>query len=270
MYQVEQVQGVNSKCFRMRAGVAQGITIGSYFNVYSDLSSVGADWCIPLGSLVAKRVGIFMTSLDVARHSPDFDLRNWAWALKTRAGEEEDLHIHIADPRLGFVFEQISSQMQFMTEDRMQLRLVGVESAHISVALDKDGKVIFNILNDLCVQHGLTRVPFSLDLTVESIYPVISSAARFFWHLHRSSDPPDDLFHGKIDVQMLRLRTHFHNKPGNQPYIPIDEHNLIKSGIADFVVDDDSIHGFKITNNTDMKLFCAVFYFDNSDFSIGK
>jgi len=52
------------------------------------------------------------------------------------------------------------------------------------------------------------------------------------------------------------------------PILVPDTPNLVQDGVVDLCVDETSMYGIKITNDTNVALFPSLFYFDNSDLSI--
>ena len=56
----------------------------------------------------------------------------------------------------------------------------------------EDGKFVFNIFDSLVTEYGLTRMPFSLEPTLEAISPVLRAADHFYWHLRRRREVEND------------------------------------------------------------------------------
>lgn len=161
----------------MRAGAAQGVTKHSRYDVYRDASSA-EDESTPLGSLIATNVSPLMTELVAAQDSTRLELQEPAWAMQTHAGDEEDLRVHIADDRrLVTLFEEIYERMNSTAANTKQIVLVDKDTAELDIALDDSGQVVFNITNDLCVQYGLTVMPYTVPPTAGDVHPILQSAS---------------------------------------------------------------------------------------------
>lgn len=256
----------------MRAGAAQGVTKHSRYDVYRDASSA-EDGSGPLGSLIATNVSPLMTELAVAQDSTKLELQEPAWAMQTHAGDEEDLRVHIADDRrLVTLFEEIHERMRSTTANTKEIVLVDKNTAELDIALDDSGQVVFNITNDLCVQYGLTVMPYTVPPTAGDVHPVLQSAAHFYWHLRRSNASKEQPLRDMVEVEVYRLQEAPDPWVEGSPsmYIPEDgAKNLNVANAVDMVV-DDALYGLIIKNKGHVDLYCSAYYFDISDLSISK
>lgn len=249
----------------MKAGAAHGITKGATFAIYRDRDSVATE--APLGILTASdSPDPFSTILS----GPEFGIGKRAFALQTGAGAEEDLLVHIAmDPKLESVFRALADEMKENQSGQRQIRAVNEDEigiVHLDIALE-DSKIIFNILNPLVTEHGLKRMPFQVNPTVNEVRPVLRAAAHFYWHLHRTGK--DAILQEKVKIEFTRLtedRQDYDDtlRPTKVPQGP----NLIQEGVVDLVVKKGDMYGIKLTNTSGRSLYASVFFFDNSNLSI--
>lgn len=93
-------------------------------------------------------------------------------ALKSHAGTEEQVQIHVTDGSLKKLVKKIDPNQSI-------LQLTERDRAEFGIALE-NGKVIFNIYDSDVTKHGLTRMPHILEPTFEALSPVIRAAARFY------------------------------------------------------------------------------------------
>ncbi|KAG8848339.1 hypothetical protein FRC20_002551, partial [Serendipita sp. 405] len=255
--------------FVLRAGSAHGVTPGAVFSVYKDRDSAitdpGAEHSI--GSLTASDPDAFSTTMIVTSGTPIFTIGEEAFALQTRAGEEEDLRIHVPfDEKLLCVFQAVAREMKNRTVSQQRIVLVDEATASLSVAFE-DGVIVFNIRDPLAITHGFTQIPFRVKPTEDDVYSVVRAAAHYYWHLHRTSK--ERTLKDEVTVEAFKLveisDEYDDDIEGN--LLP-DGPNRIVDGVADLVADDETAYGLKITNNMDTDLYLSAFFFDNSDFSI--
>ncbi|CCM00513.1 uncharacterized protein FIBRA_02547 [Fibroporia radiculosa] len=251
--------------YLMSAGAAHGVAAEAQFAVYRDWnSSLKGE---SLGTVTARLPGPFHTILDAFPKGSDFALETEGLALQTRAGAEEDLRLHIVmDEMLVTVFEALGKEMQRTDPARRSIMLVEKEKAELDIALE-NGSVVFNILNPLVTQYGLTRMPFVVEPTVDAVQPVIRAAAHFYWHLRRKS--AKGVLQKWVDIEFTQLIDSEEEyddelQPVLRPYGP----NLNRDNVIDLRVKDSARYGLKITNRSNVALYPALFYFDNSDLSI--
>jgi hypothetical protein len=249
----------------MDAGAAHGITAGAQFAVFQDRESSIQGQGQALGTVAAQTPGPFVTILD-ALPDKTFTLTSDGYALQTRAGVEEDLRLHVAmDEGLLPVFEALAKEIQQADRGR-NILLVEKEKAELGIDLE-NGKVIFNILNPVVMQFGLTRMPHTIDPNDENLIYVVRAAAHYYWHLRRKD--PKGVFNKLIDVEVQELvesDTEFNEflEAILEPAGP----NLHRENVIDLTVKEGTKYGIKITNKSKVDLFVSAFYFDNSSWEI--
>ena len=249
----------------MDAGTAHGITKGAEFAVYVNRES--PQNASPLGTLVVAETGVFTTTI-LLDDAATFPLAGTGYALQIRAGEEEDLRLHIEmNDQLVPIFDALSQDMRRMGTNRKQILLVDKAKAELDIAISND-KVVFNIMNPQVTQFGLNKMPFHIQPTYEDVYPVIQAAAHYYWHLRRNNSKR--ALQGCIQLQFMRVKELDEYDDDYNPVIEPIEDDLNVAGVVDLVVEPDKMYGVKLVNNSGLDLYPALFYFDNSDLSISE
>ena len=245
-------------------GIARGISLGAEYEVYQDQDSVHL-----LGIVVASELKAFSTTLYAKE--PRFVLEGDGVALQISAGTEEHvLRIHVADEGLRSLVKKIE---RTNPNDRI-IQLVKKEQAEFGMALE-DGKVVFDIFDSLVTKYGLTRMPFSLEPTVEAISPVLRAADHFYWHLRRTPRLESDTEKGLTNFVELEVAEMEHDgftyDDNLDPVLSPTRASWKGGKEFDIQVDDKgTIYGWKIINKCKVDLYPALFYFDNSDWSISE
>ncbi|KAF9240013.1 hypothetical protein BU15DRAFT_61646 [Melanogaster broomeanus] len=241
----------------MDAGAAHGIVNMAHFAVYRDRESTLEG--TQLGTVVALHVDPFTTTLDITTDGSRFLLPEGGYALQTRAGIEEGLRVHIeVDEKLTPVFDVLGREMQ-RASSQMRILLVEKERAELDFALE-GGYVVVNLLDSVVTTLGLTRMPFRIEPTAD--------AHTSTWHLRRKSKT--QALHKKIEVEFTELiQSEEEYDDDLQPVIQPIGPNLNRENIVDLQIKSNAMYGIKITNNLDVPLYPSLFFFDNSDLSIG-
>ena len=239
------------------AGEAAGITVGAEFEVYQDQSSGRL-----LGTVVAWEVSAFSTMLYAkeSRIALEWD----GVALKSRTGTEEQVRIHVADPSLKNLVEKVDPY-------RRIIQLVERDRAEFGMALE-NGKVVFNIYDSDVTKYGLTRMPYTLEPTLAAISPVIRAAAHFYWHRRRTLQTGVRGLAKKVGIKVTELK--LERVEYNDELKPVAVYGPTASGGwkggEEFNLRTGTTYGWRIVNNCEVPLYPALFYFDNSDWSISE
>ena len=236
-------------------GEAAGITMGAEFEVYQDQNSGDL-----LGIVVARELSAFSTTLYPKEPRTRFALGQDGVALKSRAGTEERLRIHVGDDNLKDLVKKIDpNQVQLVERD---------QRAEFGMALE-DGKVVFNIYDSDVTKHGLTRMPHSLEPTLEVISPVIRGAAHFYWHLRRTPPQTNRGLAKNVEIEVNELEEDF-DEELNSFYNPTTTPSGDWKFGKDFNLHTETTYGWTIINKWALPLYPALFFFDASDWSISE
>jgi hypothetical protein len=248
------------------AGRAHGISTGAELAIYQEQDTQRQESL--LGTLIVKEVDPFNTVLHLPDGASELVLSGTGYALQTRAGEEEDLRLHIEQhDLLRPIFEAFSREMLRTDPSLWKVQLVEKDKAELSLVLDNN-MVVFDILNPQVTQFGLTRHPFHVEPTYDAVFPIIRAAAHYHWHLRRSNTTK--VLQNHVDVEFRKVKDSGYDEEFNPIIKPVGD-NLNVDGIVNLVIDDpDDDYGIKIINRSPIDLHASLFFFDNSDLSISK
>jgi hypothetical protein len=242
-------------------GTARGISLEAEFEVYQDSG-------LSLGIVVVKELNPFSTRLRAKGNR--FVLKGDGVARQISAGTQEPvLRIHVAD-ELKVLVEDIKRTDQ----SHRIIQLVERKQAEFGMALE-DGKIVFDILDPLVTKYGLNRMPISLEPTVEAISPVLRAAYHFYLHLRRTPRVENDTGKGLADVVEIEMAEMEHDgisyNDDFEPVLSPIKPSWKRGKVFDLQIDNyGTIYGYKIINKSKVDLYPALFYFDNSDWSISE
>ena len=247
-------------------GTARGISLGAEFEVYQNQDSDQL-----LGIVVARELSPFSTTL-YAKESR-FALKGDGVALQTSTGTGEHvLRIHVTDEGLKALVEKVErTDLSHRT-----IQLVERDQAEFGMALE-DGKVVFDIFDPLVTEHGLIRMPFSLECTLEAISPVLRAADHFYLHLRRAPKVENIGEKGLANYVGIEVAEMEHDGTygeDSEPVLSPTEAGWKSEKVFNLQINDSgTIYAWKINNltkNPEVDLYPALFYFDNSDWSISE
>ena len=248
-------------------GTARGISLGAEFEVYQNQ---GSDQL--LGIVVASELSPFSTTLHAK--GPRFTLKgDHGVALQISTGTEEHvLRIHVADEALKALVEKVERT----DLSHRIIQLVERDQAEFGMALE-DGKVVFDIFDPLVTKYGLTRMPFSLECTLEAISPVLRAADHFYLHLRRApkvENIGEKALANYVHIEVAEMEHDGTYDEGFEGVLPPTEASWKSGKVFDLQINDSgTIYAWKINNLTEnpkVDLYPALFYFDNSDWSISE
>jgi hypothetical protein len=203
----------------------------------------------------------------------NFALARPIFALQTRAGIDGDLRIHVTiDERLAKVFEAVALEMEYSGPDHKTILLVSRDQAMLDILM-ADDHIVFDILSPLVTNFGFSRIPYHIRPDIDDVASILQAAAHYHWHLRRH--PLKSALCGHVTIEFMKLNK-VDGEFGDNDDFPkygnsdlVADQNLNHCGLVDLVVDKDAMYGIRIVNNMNIALYPYLFYFDNSDFSIG-
>ncbi|KJA22420.1 hypothetical protein HYPSUDRAFT_215809 [Hypholoma sublateritium FD-334 SS-4] len=254
----------------LSAGDAHGITERSKFDVYSNMKMSSP----PLGSVWAIEVSEFSTRCSSLDGKP-FSLLPSAYAAQTHSGIGYNVRIFIetTDPHHE-LFISLLKGMKTNHGRSYHLAHDINDKPDLAIQVRDSGHVQFNIMDELCREYGLTRMPFD-SVPVDNSAHLVSifcGAADFYRSLHHSRRIGLSGLSENIEIECLRLVPSGEYtddldlilvpEPGGQ--------NLNVDGKILIDVDKKDEYGYRIKNNSTLPLYAALFYFDMSDLSISS
>ncbi len=260
--------------YTLSAGSVIGVTKGARFSVHVEGSASSS-----IGSVECTEAKPFSAVCSVSTGTDPFVLPKPAFAVQTLAGEGPDVCLFVEDEDLR---RNLKDELRLLeTTDHRSFRLVESTYEDPDLILKVCGsRIHFYITSKICLQHGLSRMPFEVPMDCKQLLSILSGVAHFYWNLYHSNredgDPP--VLSRKIDVQCLKLtqsnryNDDFENilMPAVDPDGTTRNFNVDGQIFIDVSMEEGTPFGFKIINNWKVPLYAAMFYFDMSDLSIGN
>lgn len=244
--------------FFLGAGAIHGITKGAEFSLYESADKLSES---PLGYI---KVETLEPSCSIMQPSDLIDLppsTTSVIAVQTKAGEREDVRFYCpGDEEYLVCHEAFISVTGNPSNIGWNIAMVETpDDAHIEIAM-RNSRVIFFIKDPTITQYGITQLFYDTAPVVEEIAPVIKSAEHYFFALNHSINNP-------VIINDIQLEIYKLQRPFMLPTGP----NLYQDDVFDLVVEEGDVpYGMKLTNNGSFDLYPNLFYFDNSDLSIGE
>ncbi|SJL14640.1 uncharacterized protein ARMOST_18105 [Armillaria ostoyae] len=125
----------------------------------------------------------------------------------------------------------------------------------LDIVVTDDNFLQFEITNTICRQHGMTRIPFKVNIRDSvTIHQALQRSAAFYSHLHHSGK--ESSLAGKVTLECMKL------KPTGlfSDWEPTGD-NLNIDGVISVDSDMETTYGFKFANTTLVPLYVSMFYF---------
>ncbi|EIM79706.1 uncharacterized protein STEHIDRAFT_116403 [Stereum hirsutum FP-91666 SS1] len=237
------------------------VTEGSVFRVLDEENC-------PLGDFTVQSV-TNPTGYTILVPSPlnTLDAPQTAYGVLKKLGPEKKFEI-VIPTELSHISDAVKHLLFGKFKD-IPVKVYPRARANHSLTLveDRNGAVAFEIRDKLCRDNRLTQLRDTV--TYEStarhtpfarIIAILSSAADFYLHLHRS--PKVHLFMGLMN-DLLEC---YECKGDREDKKLVMEQNHLELNDDE----DDTTFVFAVLNKTDMPLYVALFYFDMEDLSISS
>jgi hypothetical protein len=271
----------------LQAGQAEGIQKGASFCIFTEKNLADTRIC----KLKVEGVGYN----DSAFIKPEasvysllrgkYETPSKLWALMSDAGPSPGVAIYLPPVQ---DFNPIRQKLRDRPAYEVKIHLVAKEEGPYELAVFKDGddKCRYELKNKEWVdwvaknRNGLAPLPDSTTLSVHAVYPDLSAAANFFFHLRRTNElKPLD---GHISVSVYKLKTGYIAgaralKPDGEDLnvggtvrieIPKNTKSELKSTHKEPLYASDAKYGLKVKSTYDKPLYVLVFMFNMSDLSI--
>ena len=260
--------------FRLEAGEIHGITTGAQFNIYCADNN---DRRVLLGSLEADEVAGFSTSLGFNYDAEDFTISkdSAAYGLQIHAGDDATVAValQVDADLLVAISKPFQSEKDQAQSPRTMIRIVEMSGDPDVVVISTDlGRVVLGTMDDICLESGLDRLPYTLSRDVDTVLSTIRLSGEFFWDLRRVNS--------RIQNQRPRFHIEAHRLTesgldGQIPSMPVHGRaNLIDDDAIRIFVEHDAVHknalGFTIRNPfSTYSFYVWLFAFNMLDLAIG-
>lgn len=249
----------------MDAGAARGIEAGDEFALFSKPRN-SSQTSSPLAIFIVIEAHPYHSIMKPHSSGSRFQFCEPSFAMQTAYGR--NLPIYAAERNeLEPVFEALI-QKQNLRPDRPGILRVAKEEAILTIDLDYK-KVVFGMsaLDEHVAEFfNSQRIPFSVELDMDKLRPVVDAAAHFHCQFCRT-----DKYHNLqrwIRFEFTEVRqVERMDIEDTRTVIESVGDNLVHDGVINLVSGPQG-YGIKILNNSRIPLYAALFYFDTSNLSI--
>lgn len=117
------------------------------------------------------------------------------------------------------------------------------------------------------------RLSLTASPDFDSLYPIVSAATNWYYHLRRKPARPLFSDDQKVTIEFKELENPDYPWESLQALVPKGE-DLNKDvpgvgNVVEVVADENKIYGVKISNSSSYDLYPSFFYFDDSNLCIG-
>ncbi|QRV99097.1 Tyrosine kinase domain protein [Ceratobasidium sp. AG-Ba] len=253
--------------FRIKAGSASGIQVGTELDIYSGNMSIEST---PLAKLVAIEVTPTEAVLSVPDTGMVPEVPQNAYVVITKYNSQ-GVRILVEDeskllPVWNEVFDNLRSlpiEVVFSKPgEPSDLVLVPAED---EVKLQRQDPSLIQLEpKDLTLQHSLGAEELTRRMTF---------IIQFHFHLQRRN--PDSPLKGQVDMQLIELKNQINPILRIEEFVPLQTRtnlfgdSLVTGAVAELPADPYTRYGLVLTNRSNWPLYAYVLYFDLEDYSIG-
>ncbi|KAJ1303007.1 hypothetical protein OPQ81_011208 [Rhizoctonia solani] len=250
----------------LRAGTTHGITPGCVFAIHADLILDSTNPAI--GTMIVDQVSPFQSLLKLPDGALDFMIPKPAYGRQVGAGNESALDVYFTpefkkairpDPRWKLAFSG--------GENDVILRLVEKDLAELIIDANTAGEATFTFARlKPAVENRTSTLRRTVPSNFQSVYKVISAAARFIWHLGRFPQPRP--FQAAVKMEFYKLRESGKYEETGSPILEVDGLDLNHKGFARVAVSSKDRYAFRIMNSKSRDLYAYLFYFSLGNLEI--
>ena len=257
----------------LNAGAAHGITVGSVFQIYhSNIFKPDTNPTLGIARVTDVQYKtshlrpVFNLQLSAnnsqAPTSNVPTLPSPRYALQIGVGSEETLQVHFTEAISKRFENDVGWSEAFNSTEESNHTIVhsAVHTAQMVVDLNHEDKVTFRTGNEMVNKLGLSVLPCTVPANIADILPVLRAAAKWAWHVDRTS-----LTRAQVEIQLLRVQ-----EVATRGNCKVIGSSRNKDGVVQITYNEGDYFGFKLINTTKMPLYPYLFYFDAADQSIGE
>ncbi|CAE6387305.1 unnamed protein product [Rhizoctonia solani] len=272
------------------AGTASGVVSASIWELYAS----AANDTPPLGRFIAGMPHMSTTELTPLtgnRENSVESTRSWdlltqkrLYARQVGAGVGNELKVWFSSQAAQLLFQDDSLEKQAQPSNSSRHEISYVqhprEGADVSVEIcdssSAPGKreVAFTLCDSLAERYNVSRLDQRMPMNRADVEAMLFAAAKWNWHLRRTNTRyTEHSDQSNIGIEMykvgkrIRGRREFLQTP--EP-VSIEYNARTSTGLVEFITRDQDLYGVKLYNKKDIPFHVKMFFFDATDFSIGK
>ncbi|KAG6914260.1 hypothetical protein DXG01_001403 [Tephrocybe rancida] len=253
--------------YQLDAGKAHGVTKHTEFNIYSDKHR-----STTIGSVVVTSIAPLESYCTPLTTLPN-PLPKPAYAVRAGIGDGQDISLFI-EPK-DALYEMLCHESE---KPKRHFRLVKSPEQAVLIIRTQEGQVEFEVMDLICCEHGLECMPLNNVQTndPDHLFAILRAAADFYWYLCHSNKQGS--LAQWVQLQCFELVDSGTTDDSGNIVFQKSGQILITDGAFELKAqakdalpsDYETVYGYKVTNNSKVPLYVALFYFDPSKLSIVK
>ncbi|CAE6421415.1 unnamed protein product, partial [Rhizoctonia solani] len=252
--------------FYLEAGLSQGITPGSKYEIYDGDIFGPSDTVI--GALEVDWVNPFVAHL---KGGNNLDLPALCYGRQVAYGPDQALAVHFTDAFVRAAEpSEIWSRVLCGREGNLLLRPTIPGLAQVVVSVYGENETMFLLTNQASINYRVKPLPprgkSPIPPTPSSVVPVLGALAKWNWYL--SYMPTPRPFQRCVDVEFYQLQpTGDLTDEGNASFIP-DGKNLVVGGEVKIVANAKDSYGIRVTNRSSVDLYVYILSFSPTNLTL--
>lgn len=256
----------------LKAGAAQGITLGSIFDVHADHVIRKSNQS--LGQLRVSAIEPFSSTLLPLDDQSSFAVPTPAYGSQSGIGPGQEISIYFTDRFLESGARSSNEWQKAFKADETKVAFQLVESEDLAqLVVDVEGsgrgsRATFRTRHGLSNTHGITLLPHTTPNRAEDVLPVLRAAALWFWHVDRTSS--EHPFNKRVQMRFFRVEESAEQNENGDHIRRAIEPDLNSTGVINILENPDEMYGIELVNNSSRDLYPYLFYFDASGLAIDE
>ncbi|QRV99047.1 ICE-like protease (caspase) p20 domain protein [Ceratobasidium sp. AG-Ba] len=245
--------------FRIRAGSASGIQVGTVLSVYS----------APLVKLVAINVTPTWAVLSVPEDEMVPEVPQNAHVVITKYNSQGVRILVEDESRLPPVWDKVFNYLRSLP---IEVAFSKPGEPSDLVLVPAKGEVKLQRQDPSLIQLGPKDLTLRHSLGAEELKRRMAFIIRFHFHLQRRN--PDSPLKGQVDMQLIELKRQINPILKIEEYVPLGTRtnlfgdSLVTGAVTELSADPDKRYGLVLTNRSKWPLYAYVLYFNLGDYSI--
>jgi DNA-dependent RNA polymerase auxiliary subunit epsilon len=251
----------NSGSVLLNAGTAHGVTIGAQFAFYP---AHGSPFGKPLLTFIVNNSATFFSTLRPAIDPSCQSLPTVFTVFQEKPSPGSTIHLYLSA-------DSNSASLMSVRDDTRRL-LHNVEfvnsrdDAHLELTA-RDNQVVVSVRDRKATIYGFDH---KFQTTRHNLASFLEKAGCFYRERDRHTAIDSEVAKN-VTLEFYKLgatRSKFEDVPDCQ--WEASGPDLYSADTIDFIVEEGSVYGVKLTNLSSDDLYPTLFYLDNGDFSIGN
>jgi hypothetical protein len=255
----------DSGLFILNAGTAHGVTLGAEFAFYAAHNSHAPGKA--LRTFIVNNSASFFSTLSPANDASCQSVPTIFTVFQAKPGLGGTIRLHLsADHNAACLISvchdiwRLPPYVEFVNSR---------DDAHLELGV-RDNQIVVSVRDVKATVYRLDHKLPTMQATPHYFTSFLEKAGRFYREHDRHTSIDSEVAKN-ITLEFYRLgatRSKFEDIPECQ--LGASGPNLYSAGTVDFIVEEGSVYGVKLTNLSCRDLYPTLFYLDNSDFSISN